>query len=113
MTACVQCRLIVNTEAPWLGPSPDCLLYDYVEPTSFGTGEVKYPFSKKEVTIKEACEIDPSFYLNVLNGKPQLKQNLPHFYQIQGVMPTCRVNWGDFIVYTNKEVLSERIYFDH
>ena len=27
-------------------------------------------------------------------------------------MSACRVNWGDFIAYTNKEVFSERIYFD-
>ena len=113
MTACVQCGLIINTEAPWLGASPDCLLYDIAEPTSFGIGEVKCPFSKKEMTIKEACEIYQSFYLNVLNGKPQLKRNHHHFYQMQGVMSACRVNWGDFIVYTNKEVFSERIYFDH
>jgi hypothetical protein len=45
MTASVQCGLIVNTEAPWLGASPDCLLSDYAEPTSFGIGEV--PIFKK------------------------------------------------------------------
>ncbi len=28
-------------------------------------------------------------------------------------MFACKVNWGDFIVYTNEEVFSERIYFDH
>ncbi|XP_028398837.1 uncharacterized protein LOC114522365 [Dendronephthya gigantea] len=112
MSACVQCGLFVNIEAPWLGASPDCLLHDHVEP-SFGIGEVKCPFSKKEMTIIEACKVDPSFYLHVLNGKPQLKRNHHHFYQIQGVMSACKVNWGDFIVYTNKEVFSERIYFDH
>ena len=106
MTACVHCGLIVNKQAPWLGASPDCLLYDYAEPTSFGIGEVMCPFSKKEMTIKKACGIDPSFHLNVVNGKPQLKRNHHHFYQMQ-------VNWGDIIVYTNKEVFSERIYFDH
>ena len=30
ITACVQCGLIINTEAPWLGGSPDCLLHDSV-----------------------------------------------------------------------------------
>ena len=26
--ACVECGLVVNAQAPWLGASPDCLLYD-------------------------------------------------------------------------------------
>ncbi len=60
---CVQCGLITNTEAPWRGASPDCFLCDYAEPTSFGIGEMKWPFSKKEMTIKEACEIDPCIIL--------------------------------------------------
>ena len=46
ITACVQCGLIINTEAPWLGGSPDCLLHGSAEPTSFGIGEVKCPFSE-------------------------------------------------------------------
>ncbi len=66
------------------------------------------------MTIKEACEVDPSFFLHELNGKQlQLKRNHHHFHQMQGVMSACKVNWGDFIVYTNKEVFSERIYFDY
>ena len=35
------------------------------------------------MTIKEACEVDPSFYLHVVDEKPQLKKNHHHFYQIQ------------------------------
>ena len=63
ITACVQCRLFINTEAPWLGASPDCLLHNSAEPTSFGIGEVKScPFSKKEMTIQEACKVDYSFF---------------------------------------------------
>ena len=68
-----RCGLI-NTEAPWLGGSPDCLLHDSAEPTSFGIGEVKVPpFSKREMTIKEPCDNDSSFYLHELNRKAQLK----------------------------------------
>ena len=68
MSACVHCGLIVNAEAPWLGASPDCLLYDSEETTPFGVGEVKCPFSKKEMTINEACE-DSSFFLSVPDDK--------------------------------------------
>ena len=36
---------------PWLGTSPDCLLYDPTESKPYDFGEVKCPFSKKEMTI--------------------------------------------------------------
>ena len=28
VTACTQCGLFINTETPWLGARPDCLLHD-------------------------------------------------------------------------------------
>ena len=50
--ACVECGLVVNAQAPWLGASPDCLLYDPSEENPYGIGEVKCPFSKKDMTIE-------------------------------------------------------------
>lgn len=38
------------------------------------------------MTITEACKVDPSFYLHILNGKPQLKRNHHNSYQMQGVI---------------------------
>ena len=48
--ACVSCGFIVNSQVPWLGASSDCLLYDPTECKPYGIGEVKCPFSKKEMT---------------------------------------------------------------
>ena len=28
-------------------------------------------------------------------------------------MATCNVEWADLIVYTEEDIVSERIYFDH
>ena len=56
--ACVECGLVINAEVPWLGGSPDCLLHDPSEDKPFGIGEVKCPFSKKDITIEDACQ-DP------------------------------------------------------
>ena len=112
--ACVECGLVVNAQAPWLGASPDCLLYDPSEEKPYGIGEVKCPFSKKDMTIEEAC-MDSSFYLKVANGndpKPMLKRNHAYYFQVQGTMASCNVEWADFLVYTTKEVHCERIYFD-
>ncbi len=38
--ACVECGLVVNAQAPWLGASLDCLLYDPSEKEPYGIGEV-------------------------------------------------------------------------
>ena len=77
VTACTQCRLFINTETPWLGASPDCLLHDPDEEMPLGLGEVKCPSSKKDMTISEACQ-DPSFFLAAPSNKqsePTLKHN--------------------------------------
>ena len=52
--ACVQCGLVVNAEAPWLRGNPDCFLHDPSEEKPYGIGEVKCPFSKKDMTIEDA-----------------------------------------------------------
>ena len=57
VTACTQCGLFINTETPWLGASPDCLLHDPDEEMPLGLGEVKCPSSKKDMTISEACQV--------------------------------------------------------
>ena len=36
VTACTQCGLFINTEAPWLVASPDCLLHDPDEEIPLG-----------------------------------------------------------------------------
>jgi hypothetical protein len=60
---CSASGFIVNPSSPWLGARPGFLVSDSNEQTcSLGLGEVKCPFSKRENTIKEACE-DHSFFL--------------------------------------------------
>jgi hypothetical protein len=44
-----HCGFVVNSRFPWLGASPDFLVFDGAEANSFGIGEVKCPFSKKGV----------------------------------------------------------------
>ena len=59
--------------------------------------------------------MDSSFYLQVANEndpKPMLKKDHAYYFQVQGIMASCNVEWADFIVYTTKEVNCDRIYFD-
>ena len=110
---CSFCGFVVNGMFPWLGASPDFLVHDKHEVSSqFGLGEVKCPFSKKDQTIKESCT-DPKFCLADIDGEISLKKNHVYFYQVQGAMATLKLQWCDFVVFTNKDLHIERIYFDN
>ena len=111
VNVCSTCGFVVNLDLPWLGASPDFLVYDPTEASSFGIGEVKCPFSKKDVTIEEASK-DKQFFLQNVHGKIQLKKTHNFFYQIQGCMASLNVCWCDFVVFTNVDLFIERIYFD-
>ena len=85
-------------------------MFDHKEAT-FGIGEVKCPFSKKDFTIEEASE-DKQFFLQNTNGKIQLKKTHNYFYQIQACMASLNVSLCDFVVFTNVDLFIERVYFD-
>ena len=109
---CSACGFVVNSIFPWLGASPDFVIDESnLQASSLGLGEIKCPFSKRDNTIKEACQ-DPNFFLTVADDKITLKQNHAYFYQIQGAMATLQLQWCDFVVYTSKDLFVERITFD-
>ena len=94
-----------------LGAGPDFLVSDTSEVTKLGVGEVKCPYAKRDMTIKEACQ-DKAFFLEEKDGEIHLKQSHNYYYQIQGCMATLHVNWCDFIVFTNIDLHVERIKFE-
>ena len=103
---------IVNSNFPWLGASPDFLVDESdKQASSLGLGEIKCPFSKRDKTIKEACD-DPNFCLVFQKGEVMLKQNHAYFIQIQGSMATLQLKWYDFVVYAKKDFFVQRISFD-
>ena len=58
---CSACGFVVNSIFPWLGASPDFVIDESnLQASSLGLGEIKCPFSKRDNTIKEACQ-DPNF----------------------------------------------------
>ena len=102
-----NCGLVVNPKWPWLGCSPDGITFNNEKLQCI---EVKCPFSKREMTIQEACE-DKTFFLQIIEGKPKLKEKHVYFYQCQGVMAVTEVEELDFIVFTKKEIHVETIKF--
>ena len=75
ISVCSKCGFVVNNEFPWLGASPDLLVHDPMEQKCFGIGEVKCPFSKKDVCVEEASK-DKKFFLGIVNGKSNKKKHI-------------------------------------
>ena len=84
-------------------------------PDPFGLAEFKCPFSVCNLTPAEACS-KPNFFctLKVNGATPQLelKRNHPYYAQVKGQMGVTQRKWCDFIVYTEKGLSIQRIYFD-
>ena len=106
---------VISDKHPFLGASPDAAVYDPSMPDPFGLAEVKCPFSVCKLTPTEACS-KPNFFCTLkMNGAtPQLelKENHPYYAQVQGQMGVTQRRWCDFIVYTEKGLSIQRIYFD-
>ena len=104
---------VVCEDYPFLGASPDSVVYDPSVSNSFGLAEVKCPYSCRSMTSEEACTHSNFFCtLDQTTNKPKLKKNHPYYCQVQGQMGVTKRQWCDFIVYTEKGMSIERIEFD-
>lgn len=104
---------ILSKAKPGLGASVDRMVYD---PMTYGQKngglEVKCPYTKAGMSVNEACS-DSKFYLTMANIVPSLRKGHVYYYQVQGQMYVCELEWVDFVVWFGNEVISiERISFD-
>lgn len=65
-----KCGLVINPDAPWLGASPDGLVYDPLERPAFGVVEVKCPNVKNYIDCK---------YITVRQGQYKLKESHSYY----------------------------------
>lgn len=97
------CGFIIHPDAPWLGSSPDGLVYDPKANPVFGLVEVKCPNLRSYVDCS---------YLRVSGGVLQLKQSHTYYWQVQGQLLISGLKWCDFVVYTEDDMFIQRIYRD-
>ena len=76
--------LVISSDSPYLGASPDGKVVDPGCSNPFGLSEVKCPETKYLVTPLDACS-DSNFFLEEVNGMPKLKRTHN---------TTLRVWWG-------------------
>ncbi|XP_056014374.1 uncharacterized protein LOC125665758 [Ostrea edulis] len=99
--------LIVNTELPFLGATPDGIVCDKSES---GLIEIKCPYSVRDKTISEACETRNDFFLQRNGNTFSLKHEHSHWYQVQGQLLVTGAPFCDFITYTKQDLYVERVY---
>ncbi|XP_069116847.1 uncharacterized protein [Argopecten irradians] len=104
------CGLFVDKDHPFLGASPDGI----VKCKCCGEGllEVKCSFMYKNQTPQEACADNHYHVYLDENDDVRLKPGTSWYTQIQGQLGVCGKKWCDFILYTKKGFVVDRIYFD-
>nr|XP_055056334.1 uncharacterized protein LOC129440816 isoform X2 [Misgurnus anguillicaudatus] len=97
------CGLIIHPDAPWLGASPDGVIFDPTECPQFGLVEIKCPNVKNIFDCK---------YLQMDNGFLTLKKSHAYYYQVQGQLLVSGMQWCDFMVWAQDDYFVQRIYSD-
>ncbi|KAK7921811.1 hypothetical protein WMY93_008713 [Mugilogobius chulae] len=97
------CGFVIHPDAPWLGSSPDGVVFDPMERPPFGLVEVKCPSAKSYVDCS---------YLKMQNGALKLKASHAYYWQIQGQLLITGMEWCDFVVFAEEDILVQRVYKD-
>ncbi|XP_052408620.1 uncharacterized protein LOC127953415 [Carassius gibelio] len=97
------CGFLIHPDAHWLGASPDGIIFDPKEHHVFGLLEIKCPNVKSYVDCP---------YLKFNNGTPELKQQHAYYWQVQGQMLISGLDWCDFVIYAQDDMMVQRIYKD-
>lgn len=98
-----KCGLVIHPDAPWLGASPDGLVYDPLERPSFGLVEMKCPNAQSYVDCK---------FLKVAQGIHKLKESHCYYWQVQGQLLVTGMQWCDFVICAQDDIFVQRIYRD-
>lgn len=108
-----RCGFIIHPEFGWLGASPDARVTDPSSQETDGIAEFKCPYSKRELTVEEACA-DTTFYAEILDEKLHLKRNHIYYHQVQLQLYVGLdlYKWCHFRIYTTKGIMVERISID-
>lgn len=109
-TKVFHCGLVINPHFPWLGASPDRLVYDPNARPPTGGFEVKCIESAQGMTPLKAFNSKQTpkegkkklFCLKMKDGHLQLNENHNYyFYQVQGQEEVSGIEWFDFALLTD------------
>lgn len=99
----LSCGLIIHSEAPHLGASPDGKVVDPNENPPFGLVEVK---------CLDVNHIGEASHTEFIGGEAKLKKSHAYHWQIQGQLTVTGVAWCDLVTDTRGDFTVERVWRD-
>ena len=105
-----ECGLIVNGAMPHLGASPDGLVS--CKCCGHGLLEIKCSYKYRQSTVNQIAQKGDYHVKIGAENKSYLNPSSPWYTQIQGQLAIAELQWCDFVLYTDKDLFVERIYFD-
>lgn len=100
-----------NSNFPWMGGSPDGLIYDR-NLEEEGLLEIKCPVRGKNSNFAAIASQKGFYMVKGDDGKYRLNPKDEYYYQIQGCLNILNRNFCDFVVITNEDIYVERIKKD-
>ena len=107
-----KCGLVIDSENYVLGASPDGKVIDMADPSAFGFIEIKCFEEYKDIDPKDICFIAKDSCLVFSDGKVQLNKRHSYYDQIQMQLALTTQTRCDFVFYTSKRLVIDRIRFD-
>lgn len=114
-----ECGLFIDARRPWLAASPDGIVLDGESGRRLLCLEVKCPYKHRERSVEEACRVDPSFCLEIEEGRERgqspvyrLKPSHSYYTQIQCQQAVSGLHEADLVVFTPKETAIVPVTFD-
>ena len=107
-----RCGLVIDRENYVLGASPDRKVIDMPDLSAFGIIEIKCFDEYKDIDPKDICFIAKDSCLVFSDGKVQLNKRHSYYDQIQMQLALTTQTCCDFVVYTSKCLVIDRIRFD-
>ena len=106
----VRCSgFVISAAHPYIGASPDAIVT--CDCCGSSPVEVKCPFCKKDNIIHEIT--DKNFCLQKdVNGVLKLSKTHAYWYQVQTQMGVCEMERAYFVVWTEKDMHVEEVFFD-
>ena len=100
--------LVVNNEFSFLGVSPNGLVCDGGQS---GLIEIKCPYTARNMSVDEACQSIPGFYLQKgLNDNISLSETQNYYAQVQGQLMVTGCKFCDFIVLLTRTFMFTEYY---
>ena len=107
-----KCGLVIDSENYVSGASPDGKVIDIADPSAFGSIEIKCSEEYKDIDPKDICFIAKDSCLVFSDGKVQLNKRHSYYDHIQMQLALTTQTWCDFVFYTSKDLVIDRIRFD-